>query len=130
MKFLMAVIAAFVLIFGFDFLFHGVYMKESWYDPYEQFWRKPEDVPMMWMMVSQFLMALSIGLVQMLSGKQGIGAGMIAGLCVTVPFASIYLVFYAVQPFPAGMVVNWILGAAIECLLAGGLIGAIYKTRH
>lgn len=130
MRFLMALLAAFVFIFGFDFVFHGIYMKDAWYDPYEQFWRKPEDVPMQWMIVSQFLMALAVGVTLLLSGKQGIAAGLTAGACVAIPFASLYLVFYAVQPFPGGMVVSWILGAAGECLLAGGLIGAIYKTRR
>lgn len=130
MRFIMALLAAFVLIFGFDFVFHGVYMKDAWYDPYAQFWRSPEDVPMQWMVVSQFLMALAVGMTLLLSGKQGIAAGLIAGACVSIPFASLYLVFYAVQPFPGGMVVNWILGAFGECVLAGGLIGAIYKTRR
>lgn len=128
MRFLMALIAAFLLIFGFDFVFHGVYMKDAWYDPYEQFWRKPEDVPMQFMLISQFLMASAIAATLAFSGKKGIAAGTLAGVCVGIAFASVYLVFYAVQPFPGGMVGNWILGAVSESILAGALFGAIYKS--
>ncbi len=127
-RFLMALLAAFALIFVFDFIFHGVYMKDAWYDPYEQFWRKPEDVPMQFMLISQFMMATAIAATLALSGKKGVGAGVLAGVCVGIAFASVYLVFYAVQPFPGGMVANWILGAVGESVLAGALFGAIYKS--
>lgn len=128
MRFLMALAAAFVLIFGFDFVFHGVYMKDAWYDPYEQFWRKPEDVPMQFMMISQFMMAAAIAATLAFSGRKGIAAGALAGVCVGIAFASVYLVFYAVQPFPGGMVANWIAGAVGESILAGAVFGAIYKS--
>ena len=56
--------------------------------------------------------------------------GAMAGVCVGLAFAALYLVFYAVQPFPPGMVANWIMGAVAESVLAGALFGAIYKVRR
>ena len=126
-RFVLGLAAALAVIFGFDFLFHGMYMKEAWYDAYAHFWRKPEDVPMQFMFAAQVLMAVSIGLVLAFSGKHGLVAGMMAGFCIGIAFASQYLVFYAVQPFPQGMVVAWIGGALAESLVAGAVYGLIYR---
>ncbi len=130
-RFLLALAAAFAFIFVFDFGFHGIYMKDAWYDAYAQFWRPPEEALMHMMLVGQLLMALAIGMTLVFSGKSGIGAGVSAGCCVGLAFSSLYLVFYAVQPFPGGMVFNWVLGAVGESILAGALFGAIYRShRH
>lgn len=129
MRFLMALVAAFVFVFAFDFVFHGVYMKDAWYDPHSSFWRPPEEALMQWMMIGQFLMVFAIAMTLVFSGKHGAGAGATAGLCVAIAYASLYIVFYAVQPFPSGMVINWILGAGAEAIMAGALFGGIYRTR-
>lgn len=126
-RFLLGLVLALAVIFGFDFVFHGMYMKEAWYDANEHFWRKPEDVPMQFMFASQVIMALAIGLVIAFAGKHGIVAGMMAGICVGIAMTSVYVVFYAVQPFPQGMVVAWSAGVMVEALLAGAVFGLVYR---
>lgn len=126
-RFLVGLLIAFAVIFGFDFVFHGLYMKEAWYDANAQFWRKPEEVPMQFMLASQALMAFSIGLVLAFAGKHGLVAGVMSGICVGLAMSSLYLVFYAVQPFPQGMVLAWIVGVMAETALAGAIYGLIYR---
>lgn len=126
-RFLLGLVVIFAVIAGFDYLFHGIYMKEAWYDAYAQFWRKPEAVPMEYMFAGQGMMAFAIGLVLAFAGKHGVVAGMMSGVCVGLAMTSLYLVFYAVQPFPQGMVVAWIGGVMVECLLAGAVFGLIYR---
>lgn len=126
-RFLLGLVLAFALIFGFDFAFHGMYMKEAWYDVHAHFWRKPDEVPMAFMLGSQVLMAFSIGLVLAFAGKHGVVAGIMSGICVGLAMSSLYLVFYAVQPFPQGMVMAWIGGIMVEAAIAGGLFGLVYR---
>lgn len=128
MRFIFGLVIAVIAIFAFDFVFHGMYMKATWYDAHEHFWRKPEEVPMQFMFASQVLMAAAIGLVLAFAERQGLVAGAMAGLCVGLAMSSVYLVFYAVQPFPMGMVIAWCAGVMAEAVLAGALFGLVYKT--
>lgn len=122
-----AFVAAFAFIFIFDGVFHGLYMKSAWYEPYAQFWRPESEVPMHWMLIGQLLMADAIAFAVLISGKSGIKHGALMGVSIGTAFASLYLVFYAVQPFPCGMVAMWIIGAMVEAIIAGAIIGKIYK---
>jgi hypothetical protein len=36
-------------------------------------------------------------------------------------------VSYAVQPLPLGMIGSWFVGGVIEMIIAGAILGAIYR---
>jgi hypothetical protein len=61
-------------------------------------------------------------------GKGGLGQGfrfgVLMGLFLMLPYS---LMHYAVYPYPASLILNWFIGGFAETILAGLVIGALYR---
>jgi hypothetical protein len=55
--------------------------------------------------------------------RRGLIYGLLAGLLLCGP----NFITFAVQPFPLDLIVKWTIGRLIQMLLAGLLLGSIYR---
>lgn len=129
-RFIGAIIATFLFIFGYDFVFHGLYMGEA-YAATASLWRPEADMPqyMLHMSIGQALIALGIVWVVFRTERGGWAAGMITGLTIAVISAGGNAIMFAVQPLPSDMVCSWIFSGFIQAGVAGAIAGAIYKPQ-
>ena len=126
-----AFIAAFLFIFGFEFLFHGMFMKSAYMET-AALWRTEADFQShFWILVLGHAViafaftGLYVSKVGLQSAATGFGYGIVIGiLCVGVE-----LIRFAVEPLTAKILWMWIAGDLLEFALVGALVGAIYKPR-
>jgi hypothetical protein len=128
-RFLLAWIGVFVVIFGFEWLFHGMYMKEMYLQT-ASLWRTEAEMHALfhWMLIGQFLFA---GIFSYIFTKgyenKGIGEGVRYGFLIGLLMGAPQLIMYAVAPYPMEMIVKWIVGGIVEFCLAGVAAAALYR---
>jgi hypothetical protein len=93
-KMALAGIAAFLFIFIFDFLVHGLLLKSA-YEATQTVWRPQEESNMVVMLLSQFLLAMAIAFFYPIIGldkdcKKTIPFGFGLGLVMAMPQISTY----------------------------------------
>lgn len=126
-----AFIAAFVLVFLFEFLWHGMLMKGA-YMEVPGMWRPEAEInshfPLL--ILGQLVIAfaftgLYVSKVGVNSGATGAGYGIVIGILC----AGGDLIRFAVEPLTTKILWMWIAGGLIEFAIIGAVIGAIYKPR-
>lgn len=129
-RFISAVIACFLFIFGYDFLYHGMYLAES-YKATASLWRPEAEMPnfMIYLSLGQALVALGIVWIVFRTERGGWAAGAMTGIAVGVIFAGSNTIFYAVQPLPSDLVCSWIFHAFIQTGIVGAIAGSIYRPQ-
>lgn len=130
-RLLLAAGAAFVLIFGYEFLFHGVVL-ESTYEASADLWRAQEDCIFPALFGGQLLVGLffCVAYAVMRNGSGASGCpirGMKFGAAIGAMAGSGDIIMYAVQPLPQTLVVYWFIGAVIELAIVGFIVALIYK---
>lgn len=125
----LAIIAAFLFVFGFEFFYHGVLLKPL-YEQTMSLWRSDEQM-MALMPVAigiQFLFALLTviifaGFAPQTGLKQGVRYGALLGLLIgLLQFGQLtYL------PIPFELATAWFAGSFFETLVVGILAGLIYR---
>jgi hypothetical protein len=129
-KYAIATIAAFVFIFVFEWLWHGMLMK-GMYEATIEVWRPEDPSLMIYIFASQLLFAAVLTYIYTLVGKylpckRGIAFGFFAGLLLAMP----NLGAYAYMPIPLTIPLMWMLSMVVECIGAGMVIAAIYKEKE
>jgi len=128
----LASVAAFVVIFAVDFVVHGVLLK-GLYETTASVWRPQiEAASKMWMMtLGQALFSFVLAWVYTKGyerGKpklgQGFRYGVYMGLIIAV---SQHVVWYVVLPIPFVLTLCWNAAVMANCILAGIAIGLIYE---
>lgn len=128
-KYLYASGAAFIFIFMFDWLFHGIILKDM-YQQTASLWR-PHDQMMVFfpfITLSQILFSFLFGFI-FIKGleNKGITEGLRYGLLIALLSSTHLIEMYASQPIPASIIIAWILGVVVKYSWAGMVIAAIYK---
>ena len=126
----LACLAAFAVIFVFEFLLHGVLLKNAYMHLPRAMMRPEAEFQRYFglLIIGQLLVAFALTLVFALGfAARGVGAGLRVGLIFGVIYFGTNLITYAVQPFPGKMVAAWTIGGFVEMAIAGALVGAIYK---
>jgi len=123
-------LAAFIFIFFFEFLWHGMLMKSS-YMEVPVLWRPEADFnshfPILVLghaVMAFFLAAIYARFV----GEGGAAAGSALGLMIAAIGIGGHLITFAVQPLTTKILELWIAGALVEFVIAGAIVGAIYKS--
>jgi hypothetical protein len=124
-----ALIVAFLFVFFFGFVWHGMLMKPA-YNEIASHWRTDADFQShFWILiVGHFLMAfaftgLYISKVGINSPGTGIGYGIVIGiLCI-----GLNLLRFTTEPITSKILCMWIAGDLIMFAVLGALVGAIYK---
>jgi hypothetical protein len=124
-----AIIASFVFIFFFEFLWHANLMKTS-YMEVPILWRPEADFnshfPLLVLGQAMVAFFLTMTYAWFVSPR-GVAAGVGLGLMVALISIGGELITFAVQPLTARILGLWIVGGLIEFAIAGAIIGAIYK---
>lgn len=126
-KFVLAVIAAFVFVFIFEFLWHGFLMR-GMYEATIEVWRPEDPAYMKYIFASQLLFVAVLTYIYTLIGKhlackRGIAFGFFAGLLLAMPA----LGTYCYLPIPLTISLMWMLAALLKGLGSGVVIALIYK---
>ncbi len=131
-RYILTSLAVFVFVYLLEFLFHGLFMADSYMAHAELLRPSAEQMSYMPFMALGFVI-LAFGFtfifVQGYEGKgmaEGLRFGLYAGIAFSV---STNLINYAVFPRPRSWVVSWIVGETVILMLAGALAALIYKPR-
>lgn len=126
-----ALIVAFVCIFGFEFVWHGILMNRA-YTETAALWRSEADfLNHFWLLVIGHAVVafaftgLYISKVGLQSATTGLGYGIVIGIFC----AGGDLIRFAVQPLTTKILWMWIAGGLIEFAIVGALVGTIYKPQ-
>jgi hypothetical protein len=129
-------IVVFVVIFGFEWLLHGVILKTD-YVVTGFLWRPVDEMDRFfpWLVVGQFVVAAAFTVSYASVAKEGcgIGCGLAAGLLAGLLLSGPHLITYAVQPIPGKLIAAWTIGRLIEMAVSGGIAAALYRpaqTQH
>jgi hypothetical protein len=130
-KFLIAFIAAFAFMFFWGWLYNDVFMKDV-YAATASLWR-PRDEMMSrfpWLVIGEAILVFAMVMIFATGfANGGVAAGIKLGILLEIMAVGARLMMYTVQPFPGRLVGYMTLGGFIEMIVAGAIIGAIYKPR-
>ena len=126
-----AFLVAFVFIFFFGFVWHGMLMKPSYLET-ASLWRATDDFnrhfPLL--ILGHAVMAFALtGLYVSKVGVNSVGTGFGYGIVIGIFAVGVELIRFATQPLTSKILCLWIIGDLLQLGIAGGLIGAIYKPR-
>ena len=102
-KFSIAFFAAFGFIFVFGFIWYGTLMNSAHQEVSTLFRPKP-DFP--WLILGHIVMAFFL---------------------VALVYVGAHLITFAVQPITSKILWGWNVGALVQFVVAGAIIGVIYK---
>src|SRR5204862_2236055 len=126
-----ALIVAFVFIFGFGFVWHGMLMKDAYMET-AALWRTDPDFNRhFWiLLLGHVVVAFAFtGLYVSKVGMQSAGAGFGYGICFGIFCVGLNLIRFAVEPLTPRILWMWIAGSLISFGILGALVGAIYKPK-
>jgi hypothetical protein len=128
-KFFVAFVVAFIFLFVFGFLWYATLMHSA-NEEVHALWRPEgtEHAYFGWLILGHIVMAFFFTLlcVRFVPGGGAGGCGLL-GLLVALVYDGTHLITYAVQPITSKILWGWNLGALIQFIVAGAIIGAIYK---
>jgi len=128
-KMILGGFAAFVFIFVFDFLVHGILLKST-YEATASVWRPQEESNMMVMMLSQFLYAMAIAFFYPIVGpdtdcKKTIPFGFGLSLVVAIP----QIATYCYLPIPFSLSLIWTLATFVQAFISVLIISKIFNWK-
>jgi hypothetical protein len=126
-KFFIAFIAAFVFIFFFGFVWHGLLMKSAYMEIASHY--RAHDA-MVWpsMLLGHALMAFFFTCVYAsFVSAGGPGVGLKFGIKIGLIFVGLHFIRFAVEPLTMKILVLGGIGDILELGFMGALVGAIYK---
>jgi hypothetical protein len=132
-KFIVAWIVLFIAWLLGDFVIHGVLLHPD-YSQLPNLYRPESDAqayfPFMLLahllMAGAFVWIFARGIEAKPWVAQGVRFGIAVALLAVVP---IYLIYYAVQPLPGGLVVRQIIFDGILTVLLGLIVAWLYRSR-
>jgi hypothetical protein len=131
-RLVLAIVVAFVIIFGTDFLIHGFWLNPD-YEATKQLWRPEGEMQTRfhWMLFAQLLCAATFVIIwaKGFAGRDiatGITFGLLMGL-----FLGIWAIInYVVMPLPGAIATKWVLAGVVQCVLLGIVTALIYKPEQ
>ena len=128
-RFVPAIIAVFIFIFLYEWVLHG-YLLAGIYESTPTLWRPKAEMNnyCIWLTLGQLLFSVMFCYI-FLKGyeNKGVMEGVRYGILIGILAMSPNLIFYAVQPLPANLVIYWCIGGMVEAIIAGVVLAAIYK---
>ena len=128
-RLLLAIAAAFAIIFGTDILIHGFWLNPD-YEATKQLWRSESEMNahFHWMLIAQLLCATTFVVIwaKGFAGRAmatGVTFGLLMGL-----FQGIWAIInHVVMPIPGALATKWLLAGVAQCILLGIATALIYK---
>ncbi len=120
-----AFLAAFLFIFFFGFVWHGMLMK-PYYMAMPEHWRAAPVFP--WLLLGHIILAFAFtGLYVRKVGVHGAGTGFGYGIVIALFASGADIIRFATEPLGGTIICLWILGLFIQFGLSGAIVGAIYR---
>lgn len=130
-KFVPTVIAGFVFVFLYEWLFHGN-MLMGLYARTANLWRSVEDMqahmPLMMAMQFTFVLILAFIFTRNYEGR-GIGEGLRFGIYMGALMGFTAFSTYCFMPISFTLALAWLIGTFIEVLGLGVIFALTYKTK-
>lgn len=131
-RLLLAIIAAFAVIFATDFLIHGWWLTPD-YEATKSLWRPENEMHthFFWMLVAQFLCAATFVIIwaKGFAGRD-VATGIIFGLLMGL-FQQIWAIInYVVMPIPGTLAAKWFFSGLVQAVLLGIVTARIYKSER
>jgi len=124
-----AFFVAFIFIFLFGFVWHGILMKPAYMET-APLWRTVTDFnshfPVLILGHAVIAFALT-GLYVSKVGSNSVATGLGYGIVIGLFAIGIELIRFAVEPLTIKILGMWVIGDLLQMGIAGALIGAIYK---
>jgi hypothetical protein len=124
-----AFLAAFVLVFLFGYVWHGMLMKGA-YQETSSLWRSAPDFQShFWILIlGHAVVAFAftghyVSKVGMNSPAMGLGYGVVIGILC----GGVELIRFAVEPLTFTILWMWLIGDVLQFAIVGAAVGAIYK---
>ena len=131
-RLILACVFVFVFLFLFEWGLHGGVLRNA-YKESAQLWRSDADMGRHFGLIIRGQVVLSVMFCLIYALRRGTDAGPAQGagygLLVGILLATGPLIAFATQPLPSRIVGAWIVGAIIEFVIAGAILGAIYRPR-
>jgi len=128
-RLLLTALAVFVFIFAYEWVFHGILLKDT-YGMTPSLWRPQTEMMQHfhWLVLGQAVIALMFTVLFAQGfAAGGVSAGIKLGIIVGLLRLGLDLITYAVQPLPAKLIVFWFVGGLIEAAVTGAIAGALFK---
>jgi hypothetical protein len=130
-KFFLAFGGAFVFVFLFEWLFHGLLMRSS-YSEVSSLWRPEADFrsyfPLLVLGQAVFVFFFTMIFANFMGAGPGAGARL--GVLVGLLGVGANLIQFAVQPLTTKILLAWAIAGIVEFAIAGAIVGAIYKPAN
>ena len=126
-KFFIAFLVAFVFVFFFGFVWHGILMKSA-YMEIQNHYRADTDMGWGPLILGHAVIAFFVTCIYArFVSPGGPGAGARLGIKLGFLFIGLYLIRFAVEPLTMKIVLLGSIGDVLQFAGAGALVGAIYK---
>lgn len=130
-RIVLAIVAAFVAIFGSDILIHHFWLGAD-YEATKSIWRPDNEMQarMHWMFIAEFFWG-TIFVIIWAKGFAGgnLGTGIVFGLLMGL-FQSIWvMVNYVLIPMPGTLAVKWFCSGLFQTVLVGIVVSLVYKPK-
>lgn len=127
---LITIAVAFVAVWATDFLIHAVWLSST-YGATKELWRSEESMMahMPFMFVGQFLVAAAFTTLfaSFVAEKRSLSETLKFSALMGINTSAAQIIMYAVQPYPADLVVKWCLAYFVQALLLGVIIHKVYR---
>ena len=130
-KFLVAWLVMFIVYMAGGFVVHGTLLKQDYMGLPNLFRSEQESMPYFHLMIfAHVLMAGAFTWIYArgVENKPWLGQGLRFGLAVALlAVLPIYLIYFSVQPMPAGLVVKQIIYDTVLTLILGAVVAFLYR---
>ncbi len=128
-RFMIAGIAAFVFVFLYEFLVHGVLLMNE-YEQTMNVWRPQEESDMRIMMLSQFLFGMAVAFFYPIVGldtdcKKALPFGIGLGLVMAMP----QIATYCYLPIPLKLSLFWAVATFVKAVISVYIVSKIYNWK-
>jgi hypothetical protein len=128
-RLLLAIVVAFAVVFGTNFLIHGFWLNAD-YEATKSLWRPETEMHthFHWMLFAQFLGAATFVIIwaKGFAGRD-IATGIIFGLLMGMSQQVWAIMNYVVMPLPGAIATKWFFAGLVQSILLGIITALIYK---
>ena len=130
-KFYLAALAAFAFVFIFEFVVHGVLLKDMYVET-AHLWRSEEDSKMQFITLGQIVYALVTAFLftKICDTEYFKNNGMRYGLLLGIILASPAIASYCYMPVPLALWLSWVATEIVKGLGSGIAIALVYIPEH
>jgi hypothetical protein len=127
---LLTVLVVMAVVFGTDFLIHGMWLAPV-YKATAELWRPEAEMGQKFpfMLLGQFLVAFSFSTIFALfvANYRSLTTSLLFGGLAGIFAGATQVIMYAVQPYPGSLVVKWFLVGIVQMIVIATVAHLVYR---